>query len=65
MLDFDVRRGTEQAWAAGQEGSIVVVRRTMGKNNILFIRRSAEVKDGLSDQMLVAKGERTGAGQKL
>lgn len=57
MFDFDVRRGTEQAWAAGPEGSIAVVRRTMGKNNILFTRRSAEVKGGLFDQMLVAQGK--------
>ena len=55
MFDFDVCRGREQAWTAGQEGSIAVVRRTMGKNNILFTRRSAEVKGGLFDQMIVAK----------
>ena len=57
MFDFDVRRGAEQAWRSGPEGSIAVVRRTMGKNNILFTRRSAEVKGGLFDQMLVSKGK--------
>ena len=57
MFDFDVQRGTEQAWAVGPEGSISTVRRTMAKNNILFTRRSAEVKGGLFDQMLVPKGK--------
>lgn len=55
MFDFDVRRGTDQAWIAGPEGSITVVRRTMSKNNILFTRRSSEAKGGLFDQMIVAK----------
>lgn len=57
MFDFDVRRGDEQAWIAGSEGSIATVRHVMGKNNILFTRRSAEVKGGLFDQLMVAKGK--------
>ena len=57
MFDFDVQRDSEQAWKAGPEGSIATVRHAMGKNNILFTRRAAEVKGGLFDQMLVAKGK--------
>ncbi len=57
MFDFDVRRKNDTAWIAGPKGSIATVRRTMAKNNILFTRRSAEVKGGLFDQLLVAKGK--------
>lgn len=55
MFDFDVQRDGELAWTVGPESSIATVRRMMGKNNILFTRRSAEVKGGLFDQMLVPK----------
>lgn len=57
MFDFDVCRGKEQAWTAGEQGSIAVVRHTMGKNNILFSRRAAPASGQLFDQNPVAKGK--------
>ena len=57
MFDFDVRRKDDTAWIAGPEGSIATVRCTMAKNNILFTRRSAEVKGGLFKQLPLAKGK--------
>lgn len=57
MFDFDVYRDGEQAWRAGESGSIATVRHAMGKNNILFTRRVSEVGGGLFDQLIVAKGK--------
>ena len=57
MFDFDVSRNGETAWTAGPEGSIAIVRQVMGKNNILFTRRAAEVTGGFFDQMPVAAGK--------
>ena len=55
MFDFDVQRGGEVAWKAGE--SIQTVRRTMAKNNILFTRRASTVGGGLFDQMIVKQGK--------
>lgn len=55
MFDFDVQRGKETAWKAGE--SIQTVRRMMAKNNILFTRRAATVGGGLFDQMIVKQGK--------
>lgn len=57
MFDFDVCRSGEQAWKAGTDGSIAVVRQAMQKNNILFTRRAAEVTGGLFDQNIMPKGQ--------
>ena len=57
MFDFDVERGGERAWTAGETGSIAVVRRTMGKNNILLTRRASEAGGGLFDQLIVPKNK--------
>ena len=51
MFDFDVQRGGEVAWKAGER--IQMVRRMMAKNNILFTRLAATVGGGLFDQMIV------------
>lgn len=56
MFDFDVIRSGETAWTAGPGGSIAVVRRMMGKNNILLTRRAAEVTGEFFDQMPVPAG---------
>lgn len=56
MFDFDVCRNGEMAWKSGEDGSIATVRHTMGKNNILFTRRSAAVHGGLFDQTFMPKG---------
>lgn len=57
MFDFDVRRGGELAWEAGDTGTIATVRHAMGKNNILFTRRAAEKRGGLFDQLIVSQGK--------
>ena len=57
MFDFDVSRNNEQAWIAGDNGSIATVRRTMEKNNILFTRRSSEATGGFFDQLIVPKAK--------
>lgn len=57
VFDFNVERDGEQAWTAGQDGSIVMVRRTMRRNNILFTRLSREVKGALFDLQIVPKGK--------
>ena len=54
---YDVSRNGETAWKAGEKGSIVTVRKTMEKNNILVTRKSYEVKGGLFDQQLMKKGK--------
>lgn len=53
----NVERNGETAWIAGNDGTIVTVRKTMNKNNILVTRRSYEVKGGLFDQQIMKKGK--------
>lgn len=55
--DKDVIRNGETAWKAGNNGTIVTVKRVMEKNNILVTRRSYRVKGGLFDQQLMKKGK--------
>ena len=57
MFERDTIRDGETAWKAGNQGSIVWVRKMMDKNNILVTRRSYEVKGGLFDQMIMKKGK--------
>lgn len=54
---YDIVRDGETAWKAGDKGTIVTVKKTMQKNNILVTRRSYEVKGGLFDQMIMKKGK--------
>ena len=56
MFDFDVSRGGENAWKAGPDGSIEVVRRMMRKNNVLLTRMASEGKGQLFDLQLMKKG---------
>lgn len=56
MFNYDVRRDEETAWTAGDGGTIIGVRKTMGKNNILVTRKSYEVKGGLFKQQILKKG---------
>lgn len=53
----NVERNGETAWRAGNDGTIVTVRKIMNKNNILVTRRSYEVKGGLFDQQIMKKGK--------
>lgn len=41
---YDVERNGEVAWVAGDDGTIVTVKKFMAKNNILVTRRAYEVK---------------------
>lgn len=53
----DVSRNGELAWKGGENGSIVTVKKTMRKNNILFTRYATENKGGFFDQMPVKAGK--------
>ena len=53
----NVERNGETAWIAGNDGTIVTVRKTMNKNNIFVTRRSYEVKGGMFDQQIMKKGK--------
>lgn len=57
MYDYPVVRDGVTAWTPGDDGTIAVVKRWMGKNNILFTRRSYRQQGGLFDQMPVKKGQ--------
>lgn len=57
VFDYDVSRRGETAWVAGEEGTILTVRRVMRKNNILVTRFAREAAGGLFDQQIRAKGE--------
>ncbi len=52
-----VERGGEIAWTGGENGTIRIVKRWMGKNNILFTRRSYEAKGELFKRQIVKKGK--------
>lgn len=57
MFEFDIERSGEIAWKAGNNGSIVTVKKVMQKNNILVTRKAYEVKGGLFDQQIMKKGK--------
>lgn len=54
---FDIKRNGEIAWKAGSNGTIVNVRKTMSKNNILVTRRSYVEKGKLFNVQLMKKGK--------
>ena len=53
----DVKRNGEVGWLCGDKGTIVTVKKYMGRNDILVTRKAYEVKGGLFDQMLMKKGK--------
>ena len=62
MFDFDVKsREGKLAWKAGKEGSIQMVKKMMGRNNILTsyqaVQRTRGQSGGLFDQNLLPKGK--------
>ncbi|MBQ2954902.1 MAG: type II CRISPR RNA-guided endonuclease Cas9, partial [Clostridia bacterium] len=57
MFDFDVVRNGEYAWRRGDDGSIAMVRRMMGKNNILFTRYAHEAAGGFYKQTIQKAGK--------
>lgn len=54
---YDVERNGEVAWKAGNNGTIITVKKQLSKNNILVTRKSYEVKGGLFDQQIMKKGK--------
>lgn len=54
---YDVKRNGDTAWKAGENGTIVTVRKAMNKNNILVTRKVYEVSGGLFDQQIMKKGK--------
>lgn len=54
---WDIERNGEVAWKAGRKGTIVTVKQTMNKNNILVTRQVHEAKGGLFDQQIMKKGK--------
>lgn len=55
MLEHDISRGGVSAWK--KDESIAIVRKTMSKNNIRYVRYSYEKKGGLFDIQPVRKGK--------
>lgn len=56
MFEQNIMRGDNNAWEAGEDGTIRTVKKTIRKNNILFTRYSFEGKGELFDQQPVKKG---------
>lgn len=54
---WNIERNGEVAWKAGEKGTIVTVKQTMKKNNILVTRQTHEAKGGLFDQQIMKKGK--------
>ena len=54
---WDIERNGEVAWKAGGKGTIVTVKQTMNKNNILVTRQVHEANGGLFDQQIMKKGK--------
>lgn len=52
MYEYDVMRDDIIAWKAGEKGSIVTVKKTMGKNTPLLTKRTYEAHGGIADQTL-------------
>ena len=54
---YDIKRNGETAWKAGENGTIVTVKKVMDKNNILVTRKAYEVNGGLFDRQIMKKGK--------
>lgn len=57
MYDFPVKRGGSVAWKPGDDGSIVVVKRMMQKNNVLVTQMVLDKKGQLFDINPVGKNQ--------
>lgn len=57
LYRYPVIRNGKTAWVPGEEGTMVVVRKWMNKNNILFTRMTYMGHGGLFDQKLMKKGK--------
>lgn len=54
---YDIKRNGEVAWKAGKNGTIVIVKKTMNKNNVLVTRKAHEVDGALFKQQILKKGK--------
>ena len=57
IYEFEVKDSKGIAWLPGKDGTILLIKKTMKKNNILFTRYSFEQKGAISDQNIVKKGK--------
>lgn len=54
---WDIARNGETAWKAGENGTIVTVKNTMRKNNVLVVRQPHEAKGELFKENPLKKGK--------
>ena len=57
LFHFDVARNNVCAWVGGSQGTIVAIRQTMARNDILVTRPARMGKGELFDQTMMPKGE--------
>ena len=57
MYKYDIRRGKETAWVAGENGTLATVKKVCGKENMQFTRYPHEATGKLFDVQLVKKGK--------
>lgn len=57
MYKYDIRRGKETAWVAGENGTLATVKKVCGKENMQFTRYPHEATGALFDVQLVKKGK--------
>ena len=57
IFNYDVQKNGVLAWKSGEKGSIVVVKKMMGKNTPLLTKRTYEAHGGISDQTLYSAKE--------
>lgn len=57
VFAYDVQREGKAAWIAGNQGSIVTVKRMMGKNTPLVTRRVYEMHGGIAEQTIYSARE--------
>lgn len=57
IFDYDVERNGNVAWKAGEKGSIIMVKKMMGKNTPLLTKRTYEQHGGIADQTIYSAKE--------
>lgn len=57
IFEYDVQRDGKCAWTAGNQGSIVLVKKMMGRNTPLVTRRVYEMHGGIAEQTIYSARE--------
>lgn len=57
IFAYDVQRNGKNAWIAGSQGSIVTVKKMMGRNTPLVTRRVYEMHGGIAEQTIYSASE--------